>query len=193
MNPPAEPRPAPEPRPPAARLATDGPLAIRDAPFEIGQLDLSAWLPSSPLQSTQSTQSAQSTQSTASAPGAGAAPSPVDALASLAVEAWRVKGRLAKLSGAVPAKELRPLEAAVAKMEESLAGAGVSVDDPVGRPFHEGDPFEVLLFEPSPALARPTVVQTVKPAVLLAGKLVRRAEVVVGTPGEAAAGKEGPA
>jgi len=159
------------PKPPS-RLLTEGPLAIRDAPLELGSLDLNAWMPElgragAPLP-----------------PPTAVAPS-AEALPALAVEVWRLKGRLARLAESVPAKELRPLESAIAKIEESLVAAGVQTEDPQGRPFHEGDPFEVLLFEPSPALARPTVLQTVKPAVLIAGKLARRAEVVVGTPGEA--------
>lgn len=165
--------PSPDPKLPAVRLAADGPLAIKDAPLEVGPLDLSAWMPPLPA-----------VPSAPAAPSAAAASEP---LAAMAVEVWRLKGRLAKLSEAVPAKEKRPLESAVAKMEEALAAAGVTTEDPEGRPFHDGDPFEVLLFEPAPSLSRPTVLQTVKPAVLVAGKVHRRAEVVVGTPGEAPA------
>ncbi|MGC4119324.1 MAG: hypothetical protein QM765_33115 [Myxococcales bacterium] len=168
------------PKPPAV-LLTEGPLAIRDTPLELGPLDLSAWMPPAPDRSAPAT-SLPSTQSTQSAPSSSSTTS--DALLTLAVEVWRLKGRFAKLSETVPAKEKRPLESAVAKMEEALSAAGVATEDPEGRPYHDGDPFEVLLFEPTPALARPTVLQTVKPAVLVAGKVVRRAEVVVGTPGD---------
>jgi hypothetical protein len=150
-----------------------GPLSITDAPMEVGPLDLGAWLPPPKAISLPVTQQPQPD---------------VDALATLAIEAWRIKGRLAKLHETLAAKELRPLEISLAKMEEALATAGVLLDDPQGRPFHEGDPLEVLLFEPSPGLARSTVLQTVKPAVRVAGKLSRRAEVVVGTPAEGAKG-----
>mgnify|MGYP001302949573 CR=1 FL=1 len=74
------------------------------------------------------------------------------------------------------------MEAAVARMEELLRGASVELEDPAGRPFREGEPVEVLLFEPSPGVKAPTVLQTVKPGVRVAGRLVRRPEVVVGTP-----------
>ena len=167
-----------DPKPPAVRLSTEGPLAIRDQPLEVGPLDLSAWMPPA----------APSSSGGVPAPAASPAGSP-DTLAALAVEVWRMKGRLARLSEAVAAKEKRPLESAVAKMEEALAAAGVTTEDPEGRPYHDGDPFEVLLFEPSPKLSRPTVLQTVKPAVLVSGKLVRRAEVVVGTPGDGGGSK----
>lgn len=168
--------PSPDPKLPAVRLAADGPLAIKDAPLEVGPLDLSAWMPPLPAAA-----------SAASAPTPPSAATSSEPLAAMAVEVWRLKGRLAKLSEAVPAKEKRPLESAVAKLEEALAAAGVTTEDPEGRPFHDGDPFEVLLFEPAPSLSRPTVLQTVKPAVLVAGKVHKRAEVVVGTPGEAPA------
>jgi hypothetical protein len=142
----------------------DAPLSLREKPMDLGELDLSAWLPA-PAQA-----------SAALAPGA------TDALAALAIEVWRLKARLSRLGEALPAKELRPLESGTAKMEEALAGAGIQVDDPQGRPYHDGDPLEVLVFEPSPGLSRPTVLQTVKPAVLSFGKVHKRAEVVVGTP-----------
>ncbi|HEY3450475.1 MAG TPA: hypothetical protein VGK67_29235 [Myxococcales bacterium] len=168
-----------DPKPPDVRLLTEGPLAIRDAPIEVGPLDLAAWMPPLSALAAPSAAPALAPVAAAGAPGSG------EALAALAVEVWRMKGRLAKLSEAVPTKEKRPLESAVAKMEEALSAAGVTIEDPEGRPYHDGDPFEVLLFEPSPALARATVLQTVKPAVLVGGRLSRRAEVVVGTPGEA--------
>ena len=149
-----------------------GPFAIDDAPMEIGELDMSAWLPLPPT-------------GAAKEPATSAAPAPqgTEALTGLAVEVWRMKGRLARLREVAPAKELRPLESALAKMEEVLAAATVELDDPQGRPYHEGEPYEVLLFEPSPGLARPMVLQTVKPLVRVGGKLAKRGEVVVGTPG----------
>ena len=147
----------------------DGPFAINDAPLPIGELDLSAWLP-------------QALAKSAADAAQPVSPQGMEALATLAVEVWRLKGRLSRLGEVAPAKELRPVQTAVAKMEEALAAASVEIDDPQGRPYHDGEPFEVLLFEPSPGLSRPTVLQTVKPLVRLGGKLVRRGEVVVGTP-----------
>ncbi|MBI5545254.1 MAG: hypothetical protein HY901_15295 [Deltaproteobacteria bacterium] len=162
-----------------AAATEEGPLAIRDGPLELGSLDLEAWLPRPAAPS-------GPRQASTSAP-LSSSPAASEALFAVAIEAWRMKARVVRLKDLLSAKELRALEISVTKMEEALLGAGVQLDDPQGRPFHEGDPLEVLLFEPSPGLARATVLQTVKPAILMAGKLVRRAEVVVGTPGEAAA------
>lgn len=108
-------------------------------------------------------------------------------LAALAVEVWRLRGRLGRLRELVDGRELRPLEATVAKMEEVLRGAGVEIDDPQGRPYHDGELLQVLLFEPSPGLERPMVLQTVKPAIRLGGRGFKPAEVIVGTPAEAPA------
>jgi hypothetical protein len=153
-----------------------GPFAIDDAPMEIGELDLNAWLP---LPGGKADPAAKEPPS---APQPPSQPPGADALCGLAVEVWRMKGRLARLREVAPPKELRPLESALAKMEEVLQAAAVEIDDPQGRPYHEGEPYEVLLFEPSPGLARPMVLQTVKPLVRVGGKLARRGEVVVGTP-----------
>lgn len=146
-------------------MAKDDPFELRETPLEVGPMDLSAWLPA-PV----------------AAAAANVEPGSGEPLPGLAVEVWRLRGRLGRLGELLQAKELRPVEAAVARMEELLRAASVELEDPAGRPFREGEPVEVLLFEPSPGLERPMVLQTVKPGVRVGGRLVRRPEVVVGTP-----------
>ena len=82
----------------------------------------------------------------------------------------------------LPPKEARPLEASVLRMEELLVEARVTIDDPTGRPYAEGERHEVLLFEAHADVTRPTIAQTVKPAVFIEGVLFKPAEVVVATP-----------
>ena len=106
-------------------------------------------------------------------------------LASVAIELWRIKTRLARALPLLPVKEARPLETSVLRMEELLAEAGVTIEDPVGRPYVEGERLEVLLFEPSAEVTRPTIVQTVKPSIYQNQVLLKPAEVIVATPGAA--------
>jgi hypothetical protein len=116
----------------------------------------------------------------------GQAPAPVprgslDA-AAVAVEVWRIRSRLKRAAPLLPAKEAKPLESALARLEELVAAAGITIEDPEGRPYVEGERMEVILFEPQDALERPCVVQTVKPAIFLGGALLRAPEVIVGVP-----------
>ena len=78
----------------------DDPLSICERPMDPGQLDLSAWLPP---------------PAAAPAAGVGAAPAAgtTEALCALSVEVWRLKGRLARLTEVLPAKELRPLQSSL--------------------------------------------------------------------------------
>jgi len=107
----------------------------------------------------------------------------------MAIELWRLQTRLGRLRELVAEKELRPVESSVSKMEEVLRRSEIQVEDLTGRPYHEGDTIEVRLFEPSPQLARPVVVQTVKPSVLHRGRVVRQAEVIVGVPASSEEGR----
>lgn len=122
--------------------------------------------------------------------GRSTEPSPQEQLdaVGMAVEIWRLGARLKRVAPLLPSKELRPLESSVAKLGEFLERAGLSTDDPEGRSYTEGEQLEVLLFEQSPGLTRPTVLQTVKPAIYRRGILIGRAEVVVGVPPAADAG-----
>ncbi len=103
-------------------------------------------------------------------------------LCALAIEVWRVKGRLSRTLPLLPSKDARPLETSVLRMEELLVDAHVTIDDPTGRPYAEGERHEVLLFEPHAEVVRPTIAQTVKPAVFVEGVLFKPAEIIVATP-----------
>lgn len=103
-------------------------------------------------------------------------------LCALAIEVWRVKSRLSRALPLLPPKEGRPLETSVLRMEELLVEARVTIDDPTGRPYADGERHEVLLFEAHADVTRPTIAQTVKPAVFVDGVLFKPAEVIVATP-----------
>lgn len=114
-------------------------------------------------------------------------------LCALAIELWRIRSRLQRVTPLLPARDARPLESSLARIEGLLVAAGVTTDDPEGRPYAEGDRVDVLLFEPHETLERATVLQTVKPAVLRDGSRVRSAEVIVGVPsGDARARRDDP-
>jgi len=106
----------------------------------------------------------------------------VATLCAMAIEVWRLKSRSSRALPLLPPKEGRPLETSVLRLEELLLEARVTIDDPMGRPYTDGERHQVLLFEPRADVARPTVAQTVKPAVFVDGVLFKPAEVIVATP-----------
>jgi hypothetical protein len=75
----------------------------------------------------------------------------------------------------------RHLEAAA----DALARAQVVTKDWIHEPYDPGLPLRVLAFQPAPGLTRDTITEVVRPAVLLAGRLLQPGEVVVGTPAPA--------
>lgn len=102
-------------------------------------------------------------------------------LSTLATELWRARARLDKVppDGRAP---LRVVETALDKMAAALESLGVRVDDPTGRSWDERDPVKVLLFEPTPGLARPRIAEVVKPTLYLGESLLCPGEVVVAVP-----------
>jgi hypothetical protein len=153
---------------PMSTTPKNDPLALDEAPLPLGPA-----LPPLPV--------------AAASPGAPASfgAGDLERLCTFAIELWRMKTRLARALPLLPAKEGRPFETSVAKLEELLGEWGLSVEDPSGRPYVEGERLEVLLFEPHADLQRPTILQTVKPAVYRHGVLAKQAQVIVGTPQEA--------
>jgi hypothetical protein len=151
------------------------PLALDEAPLPLGPA-----LP--PLPPAAALLPGAATPATAASGAFGAAD--LERLCTFAIELWRMKTRLARALPLLPAKEGRPFETSVAKLEELLGEWGLSVEDPSGRPYVEGERLEVLLFEPHADLQRPTILQTVKPAVYRHGVLAKQAQVIVGTPQE---------
>lgn len=116
------------------------------------------------------------------------------ALVVLGVEVWRARGRLAKAAEASAklaavggaeagdARLLRHLESSIEKMNEALQSLGLRADDPAGRSWDERDAVKVLVFEPTPGLTRPRVLEVVKPTLYLGDSLLAAGEVVVGVP-----------
>ncbi|MGI5163424.1 hypothetical protein ACQEU3_03620 [Spirillospora sp. CA-253888] len=107
----------------------------------------------------------------------GATGPPEDALADLAVHLWRLGNRIDAAPNGSRALS-RHLEAAW----DALGAAGVEVQDHLGRPFDPGLRIKVVAFQPTPGLGREQVVEAVRPAVYLDGRLLRPGEVIVGTP-----------
>lgn len=94
------------------------------------------------------------------------------------------RARQAIQAGAEPQRPRaqRHVESAVG----ALAGAGIEILDPTGRPYDTGlIGLEVIAFEDTPGIARETVVETIRPGVYINGRCVQESQVVVGVPARA--------
>lgn len=106
------------------------------------------------------------------------------ALASLATGLWRARRRTLAPGTDEPRAEMRPVFRHLQSMWDTLAAAGVAIQDHDGQPFESGLALEVLTFQPTPGLRGEAVVETVRPSVYARDRVVQRGQVIVGTPEE---------
>ena len=104
------------------------------------------------------------------------------AMADLATNLWRVGKKLnAEQNGdATRGRRLASRHAQAA--QESLAEAGVQIQDHDGMPFHPGLSLDVIAYEPRPGTVSETVVETVRPSVYRGGRCIQIGQVIVAQP-----------
>jgi hypothetical protein len=110
-----------------------------------------------------------------------------DAVARVATDLWRARRKVAgPRAQEQPGRAVRMADRHLAGAAEHLDQAGISVHDHDGQPYVLGLELEVLAEEPSPAVTRPTITETVRPTVRRSGRLIQLAQVIVGVPPETA-------
>jgi hypothetical protein len=103
-------------------------------------------------------------------------------LADLATGLWRVRRRVhAGLGGADPS-ELRRLRRDLDALADRLTEAGVEITDHTGEPYEPGKSLRVLAFQPTAAVQRETISETLKPTIYHQGQWLQMGEVIVSTP-----------
>lgn len=122
------------------------------------------------------------------APAAAVAPAPDitetlgASLSSLATQVWRTKVKMLDSTTGEPREEMRRVYRHVEGALENLSQMGLTLNDWINQPYDPGLPVKVLTFQPTPGLARDTVVEAVRPTVIWNNKLLQLGEVVVGIP-----------
>lgn len=123
-------------------------------------------------------------------PQPGALPDdlPDDVVAGLVTELWRARN---KVDG--PAAEQDPPRAVrwanryLAAADDRLVRAGIEVEGHDGLRFDVGMDLRVLAYQDDPDVTEETVVETVRPSVRRAGRLIQEGEVIVAVPERSAA------
>lgn len=100
-------------------------------------------------------------------------------VARLASEAWRLRRRLARIEEDLAGDDrLRPLRDSVSRLEDIFTEYRVQLIEHDGQPYDPGLQVEVL--HAREGEGEPTVVETIRPTVLLDGRVLQQGQVVIG-------------
>lgn len=100
-------------------------------------------------------------------------------LIDLAVDVWKLDKNVKK---AISLDENMPIKSSLGKLFSYLGYYGIEVRDCTGEKYHENMNVRILSTEEIEDQAFPIVLETVKPAVIVNGKLVSHASVIIGAP-----------
>ncbi len=104
------------------------------------------------------------------------------AVAALATHIWRAQMRLLDPKTGEPREETRRLYRHIEGALEAFTAMGVRLSDWLDQPYDAGLPVKVISFQPTPDVARDTVIEAVRPAVFWQDRLLQVGEVIVGIP-----------
>jgi hypothetical protein len=103
-------------------------------------------------------------------------------LADLGTNLWRLRQRMLAPGTTQPLDEMRRAYRHLEAAWDALTQAGVQVQDHTGSTIDPGMSLKVITSEPTPGLARDTVIETIKPSIYLKSERIQMGEVIVGTP-----------
>ena len=109
---------------------------------------------------------------------------PLRLLADVGTGLWRLRHRMVQPGTDQPLDEMRRAYRHFTSVWDALAEAGLSIRDHTREPVPEGGIYalRVIAFQPTPGLARETVIETIKPTIYYRDQLLQMGEVLVGTP-----------
>ena len=100
-------------------------------------------------------------------------------LVELATEVWRIEQRLAKVTESLPETQRKGLENSVYKLKAYVSKYDIEIIDYTNKKFNDGLNLDVLSVEKDPAVATPTVKETVEPTILVKGQVVKKAKIIL--------------
>lgn len=116
------------------------------------------------------------------APQSGPIESWLKALAVIATNVWRAKGKMVDPDTGEALDEMKRPYRHVEAIIDALKQIDVEITDPVGRTYDVGMALKVVATEPTPGLSKDTIKETIRPTVLWQGRFLQVGEVIVGTP-----------
>lgn len=108
---------------------------------------------------------------------------PDDVVAQLATEIWRARNRVDGPAAEQDApRAVRWANRYLGAATDRLAGAGIEVKSHDGLRFDVGMDLHVLAYQDDPDVVEETVVETIRPSVRRAGRVIQMGEVIVAVP-----------
>lgn len=105
-------------------------------------------------------------------------------LMDVAIEVWRIEQKLNKVSGKLPENQSKSLDVSVQKIKRFIDRYDLEVKDYTGQKYNSGlSVVEVISVEKDRNIEEDTIKETVEPAILLKGQVVKKAKVIVITKG----------
>lgn len=113
---------------------------------------------------------------------------PDDVVAGLVTELWRARNKVDGPGAEQdPPRAVRWANRYLAAADDRLVRAGIEVEGHDGLRFDVGMDLRVLAYQDDPDVTEETVVETVRPSVRRAGRLIQEGEVIVAVPERSAA------
>lgn len=100
-------------------------------------------------------------------------------LVDLAVEIWRMEQRLTKIANTLPENHRKGLENSILKLKKYISNYDIEIVDYTNQKFNDGLNLDVLSVEKDPAVATPTIKETVEPTILVKGQVVKKAKIIL--------------
>ncbi|GAB2488062.1 hypothetical protein GCM10027063_31980 [Promicromonospora xylanilytica] len=116
-------------------------------------------------------------------PGDLAGDLPDDVVAQLVTEIWRARNRVDGPAAEQDApRAVRWANRYLGAATDRLAGAGIEIKSHDGLRFDVGMDLHVLAYQDDPDVVEETVVETIRPSVRRAGRVIQMGEVIVAVP-----------
>ena len=105
-------------------------------------------------------------------------------LASVALDIWRLRKRVTKLSDKIDENSLKPLIYALDSCERNLKSSGIETkDDYTGKVYKTSMNVDIITYESEKMQTdEPIIKETIEPAVLIQNELVYKAKVIIVPP-----------
>jgi hypothetical protein len=111
--------------------------------------------------------------------GSSADSDQIEDLAEMAIDIWRLERKVTKLKEHFPDYQSLPLENSISRMKRVLQKHAIEIIDYTNQKYNEGLNVEILSVEKNEAILEPIVKETVEPAILHKGKILKKAKIIV--------------
>ena len=101
-------------------------------------------------------------------------------LMDLAVEIWRIDQKLSKATGKLGESQSKALENSMNKIKKFIDRYDLEIKDYTGQKYNAGlSAIEIVSVEKDPSVSEDIVKETLEPAILLKGQLIKKAKVIL--------------